>query len=255
MKKLTKCLVILLAVAMLFALGACGGGEEGGGDEAEKLVMATNAAFPPYEYIENDQIVGIDAEIAKAVGEKLGKEVVIEDMEFGSIIAAVQSGKADFGLAGMTITEDRLKSVNFSTSYATGIQSIIVTADSKIKSIDDIGAQKALIGVQQDTTGDIYATDEFGEDVMNRFNKGADAVQALVTGKLQCVIIDNEPAKAFVEANEGLVIIDTPYAVEEYAMAIAKDNTEFLEEVNTAIAELQADGTIDAIIEKYIPTK
>lgn len=168
-----------------------------------ELVMATNAAFPPYEFYQNNQIVGIDAEIAAAIADKMGRKLVIEDMEFGSIIAAVQSGKVDMGMAGMTVTEDRLKSVDFSTTYATGIQSVIVTADSPITSVDDLRADGAnyMIGVQQDTTGDIYATDEFGDAHVDRYNKGADAVQALLTGKVDCVIIDNEPAKAFVAAN------------------------------------------------------
>ena len=170
---------------------------------ADNLIMGTNAAFPPYEYYENETIVGIDAEIAAAIANKLGMNLLIEDMEFGSIIAAVQSGKIDFGAAGMTVTEDRLANVNFTDSYATGIQSIIVTGDSPITSIDDLYAEGAdyVIGVQQDTTGDIYATDDFGDDRVERYNKGADAVQALMTGKIDCVIIDNEPAKAFVEAN------------------------------------------------------
>lgn len=169
-----------------------------------ELVMGTNAAFPPYEYYENNIVVGIDAEIAAAIADQLDMKLVIEDMEFGAIIAAVQSGKIDMGMAGMTVTEERQKSVDFSVSYATGIQSVIVTADSPIQSVDDLYAEGAayIVGVQQDTTGDIYATDDFGEDRVMRYNKGADAVQALLTGKVDCVIIDNEPAKAFVEANQ-----------------------------------------------------
>lgn len=169
-----------------------------------ELVMATNAAFPPYEYYENDKIVGIDAEIAAAIADQLDMKLVISDMEFGSIIAAVQSGKVDMGMAGMTVTDERKESVNFTTSYATGIQSVIVAADSPITSVDDLSADGAeyIVGVQQDTTGDIYATSDFGEDRVLRYNKGADAVQALLTGKVDCVIIDNEPAKAFVAANQ-----------------------------------------------------
>jgi len=172
-------------------------------DGLPELKMATNAAFPPYEYYEGGKIVGIDAEIAAAIADKLGRKLVIEDMEFGSIIAAVTSGKVDMGMAGMTVTEDRLQSVDFTTPYAKGIQVVIVVEGSKIKTVDDLYAEGAnyKIGVQQDTTGDIYATDDFGEDRVQRFNKGADAVQALVTGKIDCVIIDNEPAKAFVESH------------------------------------------------------
>lgn len=172
-------------------------------DGLPELRMATNAAFPPYEYYESDKIVGIDAEVAAAIADKLGMKLIIEDMEFGSIITAVTSGKVDMGMAGMTVTDERKQSVDFTTTYAKGIQSVIVMEGSKIASIDDLSAEgaKYMIGVQQDTTGDIYATDEFGDDRIQRFNKGADAVQALLTGKVDCVIIDNEPAKAFVEAN------------------------------------------------------
>jgi polar amino acid transport system substrate-binding protein len=174
-----------------------------GADGLPELKMATNATFPPYEFYEGGTIVGIDAEIAAAIADKLGRKLVIEDMEFGSIIAAVTSGKVDMGMAGMTVTEERLESVDFTTSYATGIQSVIVVEGSKIKSVDDLYADgaKYKIGVQQDTTGDIYATDDFGEGRVQRFNKGADAVQALITGKVDCVIIDNEPAKAYVASH------------------------------------------------------
>lgn len=172
-------------------------------DGMPELKMGTNAAFPPYEFYQSEKIVGIDAEIAAAIADKLGMKLVIEDMEFGSIIAAVQTGKVDMGMAGMTVTDERKESVNFSTSYATGIQSIIVQEGSKITTVDDLYAEgaKYVVGVQQDTTGDIYATDDFGDERVQRFNKGADAVQALLTGKVDCVIIDNEPAKAFVETN------------------------------------------------------
>ena len=168
--------------------------------EEGKLIMATNAYFPPYEYYEGDQIVGIDPEIAKAVADKLGLELKIEDVEFDSIIAGVQAGKYDIGCAGMTVTPDREKSVNFSTPYATGIQSIIVMEDSKITTLDDLLKGDYKVGVQSGTTGDIYMTDEVGEDRMERFAKGNDAVIALKSGKIDAVVIDNEPAKAFVKA-------------------------------------------------------
>ena len=174
-------------------------------DGAEELVMATNATFPPYEYYDGSDIIGIDAEIASAIADKLGMKLVIEDTEFGSIIGGVQTGKYDMGMAGMTVTDERKESVDFSSTYATGIQSIIVLEGSKITSVDDLYADgaKYVVGVQQDTTGDIYATDDFGESRVIRYNKGTDAVQALLTGKVDCVIIDNEPAKNFVETNNG----------------------------------------------------
>lgn len=169
----------------------------------EELHMATNAQFPPYEYYENNQIVGIDAEMAAAIADKLDRKLVIDDMDFDAIITAVQSGKADMGMAGMTVNEDRLKSINFSDSYATGTQVIIVPEGSKITSADDLHAEDAkfLIGTQKGTTGDILAEDDFGADRVMKYNSGNEAVQALVTGKVDCVIIDNEPAKAYVAAN------------------------------------------------------
>ena len=223
------------------------------GNEGEKkpvLKMGTNAEFPPYEFYENNVIVGIDAEIAKAIADKLGMELEIVDMKFDSILTSVQSGGVDMGVAGMTITDERLESVNFSVSYATGVQVVIVKEGSGIASLDDLAGKK--IGVQLATTGDIYASDEFGDENVTKYNKGADAVQALVGGDIDAVIIDNEPAKSFVKNNTGLVILDTEYAVEEYAIAIKKDNTDLLAKVNKAIEELIEDGTIDAIMNKYI---
>lgn len=168
-----------------------------------EIHMATNAQFPPYEYYENEVIVGIDAEFAAAIADKLGMKLVIDDMEFDSIITAVQTGKADFGMAGMTVTEDRLKNINFTDSYATGIQSIIVPEGSDIKSVENLSAEGAeyLVGTQKGTTGDIYAEDDFGAERVMKFASGNEAVQALKAGKVDCVIIDNEPAKAYVKAN------------------------------------------------------
>ncbi len=169
----------------------------------EEIHMATNAQFPPYEYYDGDKIVGIDAEMAAAIADKLGMKLVIDDMEFDTIITAVQTGKSDFGMAGMTVTEDRLKNINFSTSYATGIQSVIVPEGSKITTVDDLYAEGAtyLVGTQKGTTGDIYAEGDFGAERVMKYASGNEAVQALLTGKVDCVIIDNEPAKAYVEAN------------------------------------------------------
>lgn len=168
-----------------------------------ELHMATNAQFPPYEYYDGDKIIGIDAEMAAAIADKLDMKLVIDDMDFDAIITSVQSGKSDMGMAGMTVTDERLQSINFSNSYATGIQSVIVPEGSKIKSVDDLGADGAdyLIGTQKGTTGDIYAEDDFGSDRVMKYASGNEAVQALVTGKVDCVIIDNEPAKAYVKAN------------------------------------------------------
>ena len=169
----------------------------------EEIHMATHAQFPPDEYYEGDKVVGIDAEMAAAIADKLGMKLVIDDMEFDSIIAAVQTGKADFGMAGMTVTEERLQSINFSDSYATGIQVVIVPEGSPITTVDDLYAEGAtyLVGTQRGTTGDIYAEGDFGAERVMKYASGNEAVQALITGKVDCVIIDNEPAKAYVAAN------------------------------------------------------
>ena len=278
-----KLFALLLAMMMVLSLAACGGNSAPAATEAPateapaaeapaeesaafttvepgKLIMATNAAFPPYEYIEGNAVVGIDAEIAAAIAEKLGLELQIDDMEFDAIIESVKGGKADIGLAGMTVTAEREEVVNFTASYATGVQVVIVTEDSAITTVDDLFAEGAshVIGVQRNTTGDLYSTwdlEDAGLATIDRYSKGAEAVQALLTGKVDCVVIDNEPAKAFVAANEGLKILDTEYVLEEYAAAMSKDNQALYEAVNAALEELIADGTVQAIIDKYIPAE
>ncbi|MCI5479694.1 MAG: basic amino acid ABC transporter substrate-binding protein [Lachnospiraceae bacterium] len=264
MKK--KILALMLVCSMAAALAACGSKEaaaepaaeetEAAEDEAAEeeaaggtLVMATNAEFPPYEYHDNNEIVGIDVEIAQSIAEELGMTLQIEDMAFDSIILAVNSGKADIGVAGMTVTEDRLENVNFSDSYATAAQVVILKEDSEIATVDDLAGK--TIGVQLGTTGDIYA-DDIEDATIERYNKGFEAVQALSQGKIDAVIIDREPAKVFVEENEGLKILDEEFTVEEYAIAIAKDNEELLEKVNGALAALKESGKLDEIIAKYI---
>ena len=258
MKKFTA---LMLVLVMALTLVACGGSKAPAASfttvEEGKLIMATNASFPPYEFYEGDKVVGIDAEIAGAIAEKLGLELVIDDMEFDSIIEAVKGGKADIGLAGMTVTDERAEIVNFTASYATGVQVIIVAEGSAITSVDDMFAEGAFttIGVQRNTTGDLYTTwdlEEAGMAQVMRYSKGAEAIQALLTGKVDCVVIDNEPAKAFVAENEGLVILDTAYAVEDYAAAMNKNNEDLFNAVNTALEELIADGTVQSIVDKYI---
>lgn len=249
-----KKLAFLLAGTMLMGaiLGGCGSSSSEGTDAAEgkTLSMGTNATFPPYEYHEGGEIVGIDAEIAQAIAEKLGMELEISDMDFGSIITSVQTGQVDIGMAGMTVNEERLENVNFTDSYATGVQAIIVQEGSEIASPDDLADH--TIGVQESTTGHLYCMDDFGEENVIAYTAGANAVEALKNGQVDAVVIDNEPAKAFVAANEGIKILDTEYAVEDYAIAISKDNTELLETVNGALKELKEDGTIQKIIDKYI---
>ena len=219
--------------------------------ETGVLTMGTNAAFPPYEFIGADgSVTGIDAEIAKAVADKLGMELEIKDMDFDSLITAVKTGSIDVCLAGMTVTEERKNSVSFSNTYATGIQVIIVKDGSPIKSVDDLAGK--TIGVQTGTTGDIYCTDDYGQEYVKQFNNGPLAVTALKNGQVDCVIIDNEPAKTFVANNKGLKILETEYVTEDYAAAINKNNTKLLNDFNKALDELKADGTIDKIINKYI---
>ena len=253
-----KFLAIALAAVLLFALAACAGnnatdGNATDGDAKAVLTMATNAEFPPYEYYQGDQVVGIDAEVAALIADKLGMELQIVDIAFDSIISGVQSGKFDMGMAGLTVTADRLEKVNFSTSYATGVQSVIVKEDGAVQSLDDIAGK--MIGVQTTTTGDIYASDEFGEENVTKYDNGAAAVQALIAGKVDCVIIDNEPAKSYVAANEGLKILETSYAVEDYAICFAKENTELKDKVDAALQELIADGSVQAVVNKYIPAE
>ena len=243
MKKILALLlsaVLICSTAVLFA---------GCGSSNGELHMATNAAFEPYEYKEGGEVVGIDADIANAICEKLGYKLVIDDMDFDAIITAVTSGKADFGMAGMTITDERKQSVDFTDPYTNAVQVIIVNGkDSPVASADDLKGK--AIGVQMGTTGDIYVTD-IEDAKVERFNKGADAVLALTQGKVDAVVIDNQPAKAFVAQNPGTKILDDPFENEEYAICLKK-GSELTEKFNTALKELKDDGTLDTIIKKYI---
>ena len=219
--------------------------------EDGKLIMSTNAAFPPYE-MTNDagEYEGIDVEMAGEIAKRLGLELEIDDMDFDSALLAVQQGKSDIAMAGITVSEDRLLVMDFSDSYANGVQVIIVPEDSDIASPDDLEGK--LIGTQRATTGNIYCVDEYGEDAVITYDNGLTAVQALTNGQLDCVIIDNAPAQSFVEANPGLKILDTAFAEEDYAIGVAKGNTQLLDAINSILAEMEADGTTQAIVDKYI---
>ena len=276
-----KTLSVLTAAALVMSLAACGSSassaasseaassetasseaasseaasSEASGElttvEAGKLIMATNAAFPPYEMTTDaGDFEGIDVEIAGAIAEKLGLELQIDDMDFDAALLSVQQGKADIVMAGVSVTEDRLLVMDFSDSYATGIQSIIVPEDSDIASADDLAGH--MIGCQRGTTGYIYCSDDFGDESVTAYDNGLTAVQALVNGQVDCVVIDNAPAQEFVAANPGLKILDTSYVEEEYAIGMGKGNTAMLEAVNGALADLKEDGTIQAIVDKYI---
>ena len=218
---------------------------------AGKLTMATNATFPPYEMTTDaGTIEGIDVDTAQAIAEKLGLELQIDDMDFDAALLSVQQGKADIAMAGITVTDERMAVMSFSDSYATGIQSVIVPEGSDITSVDDLAGKK--IGTQRGTTGYLYCSDDFGEDAVVAYDNGLTAVQALNNGQVDAVVIDNEPAKAYVESNPGLKILDTSYAEEDYAIGMNKSNAALLEAVNAALEELKADGTLQAIVDKYI---
>ncbi len=281
MKKLTA---LLMGTAMVLSLAACGGSassaasseaasseaasseetseaaseettEETTGEvttvNAGKLTMSTNAAFPPYEMTADDgSFEGIDIEVAGAIAEKLGLELQVDDMDFDAALLAAQNGKSDMVMAGVTVTDERQKVMDFSDSYAEGIQSIIVPEDSDIATVDDLAGK--VIGTQRGTTGYIYCTDDFGDENVIAYDNGLTAVQALNNGQVDAVVIDNAPAKEFVAANAGLKILDTAYAQEDYAIGVAKGNTELLNAINGALEELQADGTLQSIVDKYI---
>ena len=278
-----KLLTILMAAAMLLsvcALTACGGATEEAAEEAEaeveeveeaaeeateeaaetvsgefttveagKLHMSTNAAFPPYEMTADDgSFVGIDVEVATAIAEKLGLELVVDDMDFDAALTAAQQNKSDMVMAGVTVTDERLAVMDFSDSYATGVQVVIVPEGSDI-TLDNLGDQK--IGTQRGTTGNIYCTNDYGEEHIVAYDNGITAVQALQNGQVDCVVIDSAPAQALVDANPGLTILDTEYITENYAIGFPK-NSDLLPAVNAALAELIADGTVQSIVDKYI---
>ena len=288
MKKLTA---IMLASVMAFSLAACSGdssestapessstatSEEAASSETAssetasaetasydvttveegKLIMSTNAAFPPYE-MTNDagEYEGIDVDMATEIANRLGLELQIDDMDFDAALLAVQTGKSDIAMAGITVTEDRLVNMDFSDTYANGVQVVIVPEDSDIASIDDLNGK--MIGVQRGTTGDMYCSADpedggYGEDNVTKFDNGLTAVQNLISGKVDAVVIDNAPAQEFVAANPGLKILDTTFADEDYAIGVAKGNTQLLDAINSILADMEADGTTQNIISKYI---
>ena len=284
-----KILALMLALCMVFALAACGeaASDPSAAPESEapaseapaseapaseapaseepaadgefttivegKLTMSTNAQFPPYEMTTDDGgFEGIDVEIATAIAEKLGLELDILDMDFDSALLAVQQGKSDIVMAGMTVNEDRLLVMDFTDSYATGVQVVIVKEGSDV-TMDNMG--EGLIGTQRGTTGNLYCTDDYGEEHVVAYDDGFTAVQALMNGQVDCVVIDNAPAQEFVKNNAGLTILDTEYAVEDYAIGLNKGNTALLDAINGALAELISDGTVQSIVDKYIPAE
>ena len=251
-----RIITVILAVLMLVSLlAACGNKDNGMTMESGKLYMSTNAAFPPYEMTTDDGgYEGIDVEIATAIAEKLGLELEILDMDFDAALLAVNEGKSDIVMAGVTVNEDRQMVMDFTNSYATGEQVVIVKEGSDV-TMDNLGEK--MIGAQRGTTGYIYASDTpenggYGEDHVTAYDNGATAVQCLVNGQVDCVIIDNAPAKEFVKANPGLTILEGTWVTENYAIGCDKGNTQLVEAINEALAELIADGTVQQIVDKYI---
>lgn len=225
--------------------------------EAGKLHMATNAAFPPYESTSDDGgFEGIDIDLAQKIADDLGLELVVDDMDFSSVITSVQSGKEDIAMAGLTVTDERKQNVDFTDTYATGVQVIIVPEDSDIKTVDDLANDK-MIGCQEGTTGYIYCSDTpenggYGEDHVVAYTNGATAIQALLAGKVDAVVIDSQPAQEFVKANPGLKILDTEYVSEDYAIGVSKSNTGLRDALNAELKKLKDDGTVQEILDKYI---
>ena len=286
-----KLLAMTMALAMVLGLAACGNGggssSSAGGSSASqsdasgsqgdastgsgstggeavdlsdvlvepgKLIMSTNAAFPPSEMVADGEGVyqgyeGIDVEIAVALADKLGLELQIDDMDFDAALMAVQNNAADVMLAGLSYREDRDEVVDFSDSYATGIQVVIVPEGSEV-TLDNVG--EYMIGTQRGTTGFQYATDDYGQDHVIGYDNGATAVQELLNGTIDAVIIDNEPAKAYVAANEGLTILDGAWVEEDYCAAVDEGNTVLLDAINAALNEMITDGTVQTIVDKYI---
>ena len=256
-KLLTIALVLVMAVGML---AGCGDKKNDLGlAEPGKLIMSTNATFPPYEMRADDgSFIGIDVEMADAIAKKLGLELQVDDMGFTAALEAVQNGSSDIAMAGITVREDRLAVMDFSDSYAKGVQVVIVPEDSDIKSIEDLEGK--TIGCQMGTTGYIYASSApedggYGEDHVTPYDNGITAVQALKGGQVDAVIIDKGPAESYVASNTGLKILETAWAVEDYAIAFNKGNTALVEAVNGALKELTEDGTVQKIIDKYISAK
>ena len=272
-----KFFALMLALVMSLSLVACGSDKPAAGGDGSaasgsgsastlttvqdgKLTMSTNAQFPPYEMVADDgSFEGIDVEVAQAIADKLGLELVVDDMDFDAALLAVQQGKSDIVMAGVTVNEERAQVMDFTTSYANGVQVVIVPEDSDIQSVDDLANDK-MIGTQRGTTGYIYCSDTpdnggYGEDHVTAYDDGATAVKALLNGQVDCVVIDNAPAQEYVKANPGLKILDTEFVSEDYAIGVAKGNTALLDAINGALKELIDDGTVQSIIDKYIPAE
>lgn len=276
--KLKKVLAVLLAAVMAGGLLAgCSGGSGNSSKSAVdkikdkgKLVMYTNAAFPPFEYAEGSKVAGVDVDIAQAVADELGVKLEVKDVKFATIVGAIKSGKADIGAAGMTITKERKKSVDFSDPYAKSVQYMIVANDSSFETLDDLAGK--TIGVQEGTTGDLICSDETGEikgddgkkerdgilpgAEVKRYANAIVAAQDLKNGRLDAVVIDKLPAESITEKNSEFKTFEVVYAdgsktAEEYGIAVAKGNDDLVKVINDVIQKLNEEGKIDEFIIKH----
>ena len=259
-------LSLLLLLATLTGTAVPALAADDSGSQKKTLVMACSADFPPYEYKEGDEIVGIDPTIAHAIADKLGMKLEIVDVSFDSVLAGVQSGKYDIGMSGITVNEDRKKSVNFTVPYTTSEHAVVVKKGSKIHSLDDCYTVSAsgkkvtkpdvMIGVQTGTTGQLYSDETpanggFGSDHVTKYKYGTDAVQALKVGKVDAVIIDGLTAKSFVSSNPELKLLSAPYVTEQYSIAVNKNDTELLNKLNGALQEVIDSGLVEKATRKY----
>ncbi|MCD8256124.1 MAG: transporter substrate-binding domain-containing protein [Oscillospiraceae bacterium] len=274
LKKLKSLLCVALALTMVLALTACGSSGSNStsasdvvdtnvtsaSDAAEtaglttinegKLTISMSADFPPYESLDDSgNIVGIEVDIMNLIAEQLGLELQIDDMDFDSALLAVQQGKSDMVVSGVSITDERKATMNFTDSYTTAVQVIVVPEGSDV-TLDNLGDQ--LIGTQRGTTGFIYTEDDYGSDHVIGYDTYTLVIQAVLNGQVDCAVLDDSVARTYVAENPGLMILDTEYAVESYAFGVDKTNTALLDAVNAALSALIADGTVDEIISRYI---
>ena len=231
---------ILLFICGLFILTGCGK------RNSNELIMVTEAGFAPYEYYENSEVVGVDVDIAREIAKEMGKTLAIKDIAFDSIINEVKTGKADFGAAGISYSEERAKNVDFSINYAVSKQVVIVKNDSSITDINSIGNKK--IAVQLGSVADTFVTDEYDQATIVRQKKYLAAIEDLKVGKVDCVVMDELPAKEIVNSNTGIKILNGALTNDSYGMVVKKGNKELLKVINKVLNRLSSDGSIDRYI-------
>ena len=252
--KLRKLIALALCLTMVLAFAACSKSESSSASfttvNSGKLTIATSPDFPPYENLDdNGNIVGIEIDIMQLIAQKLGLELQVDAMDFDAALLAVQQGKSDMAVSGITVTEDRKLVMNFTDSYTTAVQVIVVPEGSDV-TLDNLGDQ--MIGTQRGTTGSLYTVDDYGEDHVIGYDTYTTVVQALLNDQIDCIVMDDAVAREYVAANPGLVILDTSYADEDYAFAVDKQNEALTQAVNNALKELIADGTVQKIIDQWL---